>query len=113
MSNIFPSCNLVFELRLRVFRLVHIALEGDSEIVFKAMVCEDSSFADHGHLIEEAKLLSSSFTSCSFSHVKRQGNSAAHHLARHARHVSSQLVWLENVPPQILAVTLADLVSIY
>ena len=79
-----------------------IVLEDDSEIVIKALVSEDTSFAVHGHLVEEAKLLSASFIFCSFSHVKRQGNSAAHHLARHARHVSSQLVWLENVPPNSL-----------
>ena len=48
-----------------------IALEGDSEIVIKALVSEDTSFADHGHLVEEAKLLSTSFIFCSFSHVKR------------------------------------------
>ena len=35
-----------------------IVLEGDSEIVIKALVSEDTSFADHGHLVEEAKLLS-------------------------------------------------------
>ena len=89
-----------------------IVLEGDSEIVIKALVSEDTSFAVHGHLVEEAKLLSTSFIFCSFSHVKRQGNSAAHHLARHARHVSSQLVWMEDVPPPLLAVTLADMASI-
>ena len=44
------------------------------------------------------------------THVKRQGNSVAHHLARHA---SSQLVLMENVPPQLLVVTLADMASIY
>ena len=60
-----------------------IVLGGDSEIVFKALVSDDTSFADHGHLVEEAKLLSALFNFCSFSHVKRQGNSAAHHLARH------------------------------
>ena len=87
-----------------------IVLEGDSEIVIKALVSEDTSFADHGHLVEEAKLLSTSFIFCSFSHVKRQGNSAAHHLSRH---VSSHLVWMENVPPQLLTVTLADMASIY
>ena len=66
-----------------------IVLGGDSEIVFKALVSDDTSFADHGHLVEEAKLLSALFNFCSFSYVKRQGNSTAHHLARH---VSSQLV---------------------
>ena len=91
-----------------------IVLEDDSEIVIKALVSEDTSFADLGHLVEEAKLLYALFNFCSFSHVKRQGNSAAHHLARHTRHVSTQLVWMEDVPPpQFLAVTLADMASIY
>ena len=66
-----------------------IVMEGDSEIVFKALVSEDTSFADHGHLVEEAKLLSALFSFRSFSHVRTQGNYAVHHLARH---VSSQLV---------------------
>ena len=83
---------------------------GDSKIVFKALVSDNTSFSDHGHLVEEAKLLFTLFNFCSFSHVKRQGNSTAHHLARH---VSSQLVWMEDDPPQLLAVTLADMASIY
>ena len=73
-----------------------IVMEGDSEIVFKALVSEDTSFADHGHLVEEAKLLSALFSFRSFSHVRTQGNYAVHHLARH---VSSQLVWMKDVPP--------------
>ena len=73
-----------------------IMVEGDLKIVIKTLFNEDISLADHEHLVEEAKLLSVLFSFCSFSHVKRQGNSAAHHLARH---VSSQLVWMVDVPP--------------
>ncbi|KAL0000567.1 hypothetical protein SO802_014348 [Lithocarpus litseifolius] len=79
-----------------VLGISSVVVEGDSKIVIKALLSEDISFADHGHLVEEAKLLSALFSFCSFSHVKRQGNSAAHHLARHA---SSQLVWIEDDPP--------------
>ena len=66
-----------------------VVVEGDSEIVIKAMLSEDVSFVGHKHLVEEAKLLSALFSFRSFSHVRTQGNYAVHHLARH---VSSQLV---------------------
>ncbi|XP_075659055.1 uncharacterized protein LOC142628913 [Castanea sativa] len=51
-----------------------VVVEGDSEIVIKALLNEDISFACHGHLVEEAKLLSALFSFCSFSHVRRQAN---------------------------------------
>ena len=66
-----------------------VVVEGDSEIVIKAMLSQDVSFVGHKHLVEEAKLLSALFSFRSFSHVRTQGNYAVHHLARH---VSSQLV---------------------
>ena len=73
--------------------LSSFVVEGDSKIVIKALLSEDISFADHGHLVEEAKLIFALFSFCSFSHVKRQGNSAAYRLVRH---VSSKLVWMED-----------------
>ncbi|XP_023922274.1 uncharacterized protein LOC112033728 [Quercus suber] len=76
-----------------------VVVEGDSDIVIKALLNDNISFADHRHLVEEAKLLSTLFSFCRFSHVKRQGNSATHHLTRHARHVSPQLMWMEDVLP--------------
>ena len=56
-----------------------VVLEGDSESAVNALISKDTSFADHGHLIEEAKLLSGLFSFYSFSHVRRQGNSATLH----------------------------------
>ena len=61
-----------------------------------------------GNLIEEAKWLSSQFGDVSFSHVRRQGNCAAH---ISARHVSKYTVWMEDVPPHLFAVIQADLAS--
>ncbi|XP_075636584.1 uncharacterized protein LOC142608791 [Castanea sativa] len=48
-----------------------VVVEGDSELVSKALLSEDISFADHGHLVEEAKLLSALFPFCRLSHVRR------------------------------------------
>ena len=45
-----------------------IIFEGDSEVIFKFLICEDTSFASYGHLINEAKFLSNSFVDVVFSH---------------------------------------------
>ena len=86
-----------------------IVLEDDSEIVIKALVSEDTSFADLGHLVEEAKLLSAFLIFVVSLMLKGKVTLPLIIWLD----VSSQLVWLENVPPQLLAVTLADMASIY
>ena len=48
-----------------------VVVEGDSENVNKASLSEDIWFADHDHLVEEAKLLYALFSYCSFSHFKK------------------------------------------
>ncbi|XP_023888977.1 uncharacterized protein LOC112001046 [Quercus suber] len=65
--------------------LRHTVFEGDSELVVKALVghCPDRSSI--GHIIKDYKSLRSLFQTCSFSHVRRQGNGVAHALGRRAR----------------------------
>ena len=79
-------------------------LKGDSKITIDALVGDNMEHAEFGNLIEEAKWLSSQFGEVSYSHVKRQGNYAAHNSARHARHVSEFTVWMEDVPPHLSTV---------
>ena len=69
-----------------------VIIEGDSEIIIKALCSEDESFSSYGHLIAEAKLSTVSFYSFCVSYIHRQGNFVAHDLTRHARHVSSLMV---------------------
>ena len=88
--------------------LSSIILEGDSEIITRALQAEDQSLASYGNLIEEIKFHVDSFLNFRVSYVKRKGNSVAHNLARHARHVSGLVVWMEEVPPHIISVLLAD-----
>ena len=76
--------------------LSSITLEGDSEIINRAFQDAEQSFATFGNLIEEIKLHADSFLNCNFSYVKRKGNSVAHSLARHAKHVSGLFVWREE-----------------
>ena len=84
-------------------------LEGDSKITIDALVGDNKEHAEFGNLIGEAKWLSSQFGDVSYSHVRRQGNYAAHNSARHARYVSEFIVWMKDVPPHLSAVIQANL----
>ena len=76
-------------------------LEGDSLIVMTALRDPSPSLASFGLLVQDAQCLARSFTCISFQHVGRVGNTVAHNLARHARHVTGFLVWMEDVPIQV------------
>ncbi|XP_065622361.1 uncharacterized protein LOC136064497 [Quercus suber] len=74
--------------------LRHAVFEGDSELVVKALVghCPDRSSI--GHIIKDCKSLRGLFQTCSFSHVRRQGNGVAHALAMRARKSFPLAVWM-------------------
>ena len=70
------------------FVLSPIVLEGNSKNTIDALMCEVSLLANYGNLVDDTKRLANQFDFVVFSHVKREGNSAAYNIARHARHVS-------------------------
>ncbi|XP_075645272.1 uncharacterized protein LOC142616276 [Castanea sativa] len=82
-----------------------IVLEGDSEVIIKALSRDDESFTSYGHLIAEAKLFSDTFVSLSFSHIRKQGNSIAHNLVRH---VNDIFVGMKDIPTHLNNVLLAN-----
>ncbi|KAK9985759.1 hypothetical protein SO802_030710 [Lithocarpus litseifolius] len=59
-----------------------ICVEGDSEIIIKALNHGGLSSSSFGHIIKDVKVLSSSLGNVRFSHTRRQGNRVAHGLAR-------------------------------
>ena len=82
-------------------------LEGDSERVINTFSNNEDSFSPFGHILDSAKALTES--GCiSFSHVRRLGNSVAHNLTKHFRHVSGYSVWMEDVPPHLYSILLTD-----
>ena len=77
-------------------------LEGDSEVVLKALENEESGLTAYGLLLKDSSLFSSSFSTLSDSHTKRDGNKATHSLARLAINFSDCTMWLEDVSSQSL-----------
>ena len=96
---------LVFAKELRFERVM---VEGDSEIIVKAIREKSLLSLVLGHILEDIHVLSSSFSSISFHHIKHMGNCVAHHLA-HRSFCNPLLVWMEEVPPNIVDIYNYDL----
>ena len=87
--------------------LSNYILEGDSDMVIKALKRNDDSLSYFGHILALAKTLTD--VNCiTFSHTRRIGNAVAHNQAKHARYVIGFKVWMEDVPSHLHSVLCAD-----
>ena len=72
-------------------------MESDALSVIQAISsCELGG--DQGHIIQNIKDVSSSFSWCSFQHLKRSGNRAAHEVARATCTSGVSRVWFGSCP---------------
>jgi len=71
--------------------------EGDSELVYKALISDSSPWSSIDHIIKDTLSIASSQRTYSFSHTRKLGKSVAHALARRARSSFPLLVWMEDV----------------
>ena len=84
-------------------------IEGDSKAVINTLQSTEASLTTYGHLLESAKSTLVTSKCISFTHIRRIGNRVAHNLAKHARHVRGLSVWVEDIPPHLCDVVIADL----
>ena len=89
-----------------------VEFEGDSAIIIQAITQSAPDLSLHGHIVEGIKKLANNLHWCSFGHTRREGNKAAHALARRAKHCNDSDIWLETVPPDIRDVTHQDFFNI-
>ena len=87
-----------------------VIIEGDSEIVFKALSGVSPDRSCIGHIIKDYKSISGLFQAHSFSHTRQQGNTVAHALVKRARKSFPLLVWMESVPPDIAYLVHIDVI---
>ena len=83
-------------------------LEGDSEVVWRALKAADGAHSALGVIIKDTMSIVGSLRTFSFSHTRRQGNCAAHALAKRAIVSFPLLVWMEYVPTDISHVVISD-----
>ena len=90
----------------------HAILETDPLVLVKALRDDTEFLSTVGLVLDEIRSMVNLFNELDYSHVKREGNIVAHKLASHAICVSDVVVWMENVPPLLFHVSLADIAGL-
>ena len=81
-------------------------------MVIKALATKDTGLAPFGLLIQDAYRFISAFSLLSYSHTKRDGNRVAHDLAKLAITIPNCVIWMEDVPSDVVNSYQADLAGI-
>ena len=76
-----------------------VVLEGDNIGVMRSIQSNRANNSGLGHIYVDIHCLVASFRIWSVSYVKRTANFVAHSLAKYARQVVDEQVWLEESPP--------------
>ncbi|KAK9987323.1 hypothetical protein SO802_032274 [Lithocarpus litseifolius] len=87
-------------------------VEGDSEVIVKALRNKDNGLVSFAPLINDVSLFSSLYSELSYSHIRRDGNKVAHSLAKLALMTPGCTVWMEDVPSHTLRLVQADLAAL-
>ena len=77
-------------------------VEGDSEVIVKALRNNDNGLIPFAPLINDVSLFLGLFSELSYSHIRRDGNKVAHNLAKLALMTLGCTVWIEDVPSRTL-----------
>ena len=87
-------------------------LEGDSLLVIKVLATKDIGLVPFGLLIQDASRFTLDFSLLSYSHTKRDGNQVAHDLAKLAVTIPNCVIWMEDVPSDVVNSYQANLARI-
>ena len=86
-------------------------LEGDSQAVVTALQEGKKLFSEYGHILQGTLSHLNSFKNWSLSYTPRQGNEVADALDRRAKKSFLFSVWLDFLPPDVVAFVNADFPS--
>ena len=78
---------------------LELVIEGDNVVVMTSLSHGGPNMSQLGHVVHDIQWLATGLRWASFSHVRRSANSVAHVLARHAKNVVEDMIWLEETPP--------------
>ena len=92
----------------RELSLFNIIVEGDCLHVIQALQRTDPCNMLFGHIIDETKRMGQMLRGCRFQHVRREGNSLAHSLAKKTVLTADMEVWVEALPEEVADVFQSD-----
>ena len=85
-----------------------LVVEGDNQPVMTALKLEKNSSSRVGHIFQDVFCLLKSLRWSQVQFVRRSTNTAAHALARHAKNVSNEIIWMEDSPPPVVEALYVD-----
>jgi hypothetical protein len=78
-----------------------VTFEGDAKQVVQAVNAQEPCDSIYGHIVEGIQDELKGFNRTSFKHIAREGNSAAHGLAKEAILHVMDTMWRNTIPPCI------------
>ena len=85
-----------------------IVLEGDNALVMKMITQAQPDLSRLGLIYEDIWCLAAGFRSISYNCIRHSANGVAHSLARFARLLDNDIVWLEVDPPPAMDALFLD-----
>ena len=92
--------------------LSDIVIEGDCVQAINAIKSDRGNLSRLGHVIEDIQVLISGLRWAEVRWVKRSANLVAHSLARYAKNISNDVIWLEDDPSPALEPLFHDCLTI-
>ena len=79
-------------------RFIELVLKGDNNTVMESITSPQPNMSRLGHVYEDIKYIATSLRRLEVSFVKHSANTVVHALAKHARQIDEEVVWLEEDP---------------
>ena len=76
-----------------------LIVEGDNINVMKSIRSNRVDLSRLGNLYDDIQCMAGCLRHVDFYRIKRSANGVAHSLSHYARHLSEDIVWLEDSPP--------------
>ena len=89
-----------------------LVLEGDNQAIMTALSSRRGLVSRLGHIIQDVICMLNSLRLSQVLFAKRSANTATHALARYAKDLIEDVVWIEDSPPPAMEAVYLDSISI-
>ena len=87
-------------------------MEGDNANVMNSITSAWADLSRLWNIYDDIRCLAGCLLHVEFHSIRRSANGVAHSLAHYAKHLSEDIVWLEDSPPPALEALYLDSLSI-